>query len=679
MTTLSALTTLRLGYKDPLTDAFGAHPLLGAVLDLNDGRAFTLAAPDGFSLSAPRRTLVAVGNIRTQGEAVSRGVYQRNRTARVRMTLGPLASYVSLTGALRTLLQWLDAPPGVPFTLQYQAPNASAPSYLDVVGCAHTLPLAEEQWLRLQLEPVEITFFVGPGLKGDRVTLQNLAPNPGFEQGSGPGVLAFSDGFASVNAYAVQAGSAPTVAANVMTIAASARVSFGSPSWSHLNQWQIRFKWATGLTGRFYLHRTDGSNYLRVDVSGTTIAVFHTIAGVVNTVGTSAISLTNGNFYWLRVTQFPWPGPSAIVSPPYLTANLFNDASGAVGSAVSGGSIAGPAADGVTALSGTPMIEALGVALQIGGAFASVHTVSLFGPGGWQCTPQAGAATGVSSGAWEQGASNMLSTGPVTSYGAARVDLAPAGTVDVEWRVYTGGSPMGTWAIPVRSPGDSIGISVYSRSSGLGANATRKITVREYDASGSLLRTDTGWTPPTLTGNTASWPSAPNLSGTYVTGANCAYLDVSLRVADTNAGQSANGTVWWEKTQVWNVTQCGASMPYCELRFPQSPAQLLVTGLLGDLPAPASCALGGFLSSLPTGGSLQLVVGRRGQFSAGAALVGPTYGYYGTALSPQSTATLDATSYGGWYASLAALTGSGWNPRAFSFKPSDARRMRAAT
>jgi hypothetical protein len=60
MTTVPALTALRLGYKDPLTDTFGAHPLLGAVLDLNDGRAFTLAAPDGFTLSAPRRTLVPV-------------------------------------------------------------------------------------------------------------------------------------------------------------------------------------------------------------------------------------------------------------------------------------------------------------------------------------------------------------------------------------------------------------------------------------------------------------------------------------------------------------------------------------------------------------------------------------------------------------------------------------------
>jgi hypothetical protein len=114
-------------------------------------------------------------------------------------------------------------------------------------------------------------------------------------------------------------------------------------------------------------------------------------------------------------------------------------------------------------------------------------------------------------------------------------------------------------------------------------------------------------------------------------------------------------------------------MSYHELRFPQSPAQLLVTGLLGDLPAPAALALGGFLASLPTGGSLQLVVGRRGQFTASALLASPTYGYYGTALSPQSTATLDATSYDGWYASLASLTAAGWNPRAFSLKPGDAQ------
>jgi hypothetical protein len=266
----------------------------GAVLDLNDGRTFTLAAPDGFALSAPRRTLVPAGNLRTQGEAVARGVYQHNRTARVKVTLGPRTSYASLTGALRTLLQWLDAPPGIPLTLQYQAPNASAPTYLDVVGCAHSAPLDEEQWLRLQLEPVEITFLVRPGLKGDRVTLQNLAPNPGFEQGSGPAVLAFSDNFANVFAYAVQAGSAPTVASSLMTLVAGARVAFGSPGWSSVNLWQLRFKWVTGLTARFYLHYTDANNHLKAEATGTSWALIHTVAGTPTRQGSSGPSSTMG-------------------------------------------------------------------------------------------------------------------------------------------------------------------------------------------------------------------------------------------------------------------------------------------------------------------------------------------------------------------------------------------------
>jgi hypothetical protein len=172
---------------------------------------------------------------------------------------------------------------------------------------------------------------VRPGLKGDRVTLQNLAPNPGFEQGSGPAVLVFSDNVANVNSYAVQAGSAPTVASSVMTLVAGARVAFGSPGWSHLNLWQLRFKWVTGLTARFYLHYTDASNHLRAEATGTSWALIHTVAGT-PTIATGAVTLTNGNFYWIKVTQFPWPAPSATVAPPYLTASLFNDSAGSVGS-----------------------------------------------------------------------------------------------------------------------------------------------------------------------------------------------------------------------------------------------------------------------------------------------------------------------------------------------------------
>ena len=63
-------------------------------------------------------------------------------------------------------------------------------------------------------------------------------------------------------------------------------------------------------------------------------------------------------------------------------------------------------------------------------------------------------------------------------------------------------------------------------------------------------------------------------------------------------------------------------MPYCELRFPQAPAQLLVSGLLGDLPAPAAALIGTYLASWPLGSSLTWALARRGSASAAALLVG---------------------------------------------------------
>ena len=56
------------------------------------------------------------------------------------------------------LLDWLGGPPSIPITIQYQPFNGTAPVYLDVVGCAHDVPEDEEQWLRLQMEPIELVF-----------------------------------------------------------------------------------------------------------------------------------------------------------------------------------------------------------------------------------------------------------------------------------------------------------------------------------------------------------------------------------------------------------------------------------------------------------------------------------------------------------------------------------------
>ncbi len=131
------MTTLRLGYSDPRTDAFGAHPVLGPVLDLNDGQTFVLLGPDGLALPPPPRTLVASGNIRTQGERGVRAIYRHSREVTVR--LGPAANYASLAATIRTLRAWVNAPPALPVTLQFQPFGASAPVYLDVIGAAADL------------------------------------------------------------------------------------------------------------------------------------------------------------------------------------------------------------------------------------------------------------------------------------------------------------------------------------------------------------------------------------------------------------------------------------------------------------------------------------------------------------------------------------------------------------
>jgi hypothetical protein len=197
-----------------------------------------------------------------------------------RLIVGPAASSAALIASIRTLLLWLAAPPQLTITLQYQPFNASTPLYLDVVGASHNLPADEGQWLRGQFEPLTISFITRPGLRDARVTLQNLVANAGFEQPTGgAGITAFNDSFANTNGYSSLAEAAPTVASNVMTLVAGARVAFGSPAWGAIQSWLIRFKWVTGLTGNFHLHFVDANNTLVVTVSGTSLNIFHTVGG----------------------------------------------------------------------------------------------------------------------------------------------------------------------------------------------------------------------------------------------------------------------------------------------------------------------------------------------------------------------------------------------------------------
>lgn len=662
-------TMLKLGYTNPLTDSFGAHPTLGATLDLNDGVTFTLVYPGGLEMPAPPRTLVLAGNIRTQGETATRSITRHNRTVTVRLLVGPSASSAALIASIRTLLGWLASPPQTPITLQYQPFNASTPLYLDVVGASHNLPTDEGQWLRGQFEPLTVTFICRPGLRGDRVTLQNLAPNAGMEQPSKANVTVFNDAYASnasLNLYTLVAGAAPTFAAGSITLATGCTVTFGSPAWGSFAEWRVRFIWLTGLTATFYLHYTDANNYLAAQLTSTTLTLIHRIAGVNNTLNSQSFAaLTNAVGYFLQISQFP----SAPGEVSQVQAILSLSSGGAP--APTPTATAGPAAttDAITALTGKLGMAASGANLQVG----AVNWLALYGPGGWQCATTATTVTG--SGAWEGmggagptslSTANTYPNGPVSSYGALRVDTPPAGTWDTTWDVYSGGAPVwnnpGTWAIPV-SANQQLAGSVWVRSSGLGVNAILSLTVGEYDASGVLLRSGTF---ASTTGNKAVWTQ---LSGVYTTGVNCAYIDISCRAADTSApGASANATVWWDNAQVWNKTQLAAqtAMPWCDLRAVVTPATLVVSGLVGDLPAPAHLVLGTFVSSWPAGGSLSVYVGRKGTTSPKAQLQSVSYGAWNLG----STGSLDPTSYGGFNASSTVGAG-GWNPRFFSATAAD--------
>lgn len=88
----------------------------------------------------------------------------------------------------------------------------------------------------------------------------------------------------------------------------------------------------------------------------------------------------------------------------------------------------------------------------------------------------------------------------------------------------------------------------------------------------------------------------------------------ALRITDT---ASAGETVWFDNVQVWDVPATGqASMPYCELRFPQSPCTLIISGLQGDLPAPVHLALGTQVSAWGPGSTPVYAAGRRGCITA---------------------------------------------------------------
>ncbi|WIG60015.1 MAG: hypothetical protein OJF49_002763 [Ktedonobacterales bacterium] len=490
------------------------------------------------------------------------------------------------------------------------------------------------------------------------------------------------------NIYTAGHSGASGTLASAFSLPVSGQVSFGSAQWASVNAWQLRFRYTTGLTLRAFLHYVDGNNYVQAQVTGTQLSLAHKVGGTFTTIQTVTVALTYEGWYWLQCTQFPTVNatpttqfPNVNANYPYLTAAVTYDDNGAVGAQIAAAS--GPAVDVAIALTGKPQMLAQGAALVVGG-----NVVNLFGPGGWSVATGGGAGglgvTSVAIGSWEQASANLPPLGlvnvnagnavqvPVTSYGCARLDI-PAGStaLDARWQTPTSGfGPNGLIPLPGSGgAGVTLAYAFAANSTGFAGTARVQLYWTEYTAAGAALGTyqAASVTPP------AGWQG---YASTFVTqNAGCAAISIFIRILDAATGTSVGAVLWLDNVQVWSVSSTGlavGSMPYCELRFPQSPAQVVLSGLLGDLPCPAALSFGAYLTSLPQGGALSFAVGRSAQPSATARLTAAMNGFYGSALGAgqQATAALDATAYGGYTISNNPQTG--WSAKGFAPLASDA-------
>jgi len=626
---MPSLTTssVALGTYNPLTDAFTS------VLDLNDNSSI-FQLTNSPEIGMPELQIQRAGNPRADGDRITNLRYG-NRQVNMRMAFGKALRYDQIRALLTTFIKLVStqntATNGA-LVLRYAPPSPAANvnySYFDIIAVSHDGDKLPAMRILNGTAKINAVLECAPFIRGDRQYLQNLSVNAGFEMPAGGGnatnmVRVFDESFTSVLDFAVQAGSNPTLASNVMTVPNSTRLAFGSPAWAAMHTLRFRFKYATSLSLNIYVHYTDASNFIRLQINNTTMNLNHTIGGVSHTLATTSAytALVNGTFYWVNITQYPFLS-GAGSSAPYIECKLANDSAGAFGSLITNANINVKAFDGVTAMSGRPQIFPTGAACDIGGNFSSVFFVVLFGPSGWIFN--GGGGTGKASGAWEGTRTDMGQSGTavigthtvsntvVSSLASARIDFPPAGSVDTTWNNYIGGTPGGTdaYAIPA---GSTMAFSVNYKTSGLNSTSFQRIDWSEYDNTGVLLRS---YTTSTHSGNQTSWST---FTGTVVMGANTMFVQMQLRCGDASVGSSANGSVWWDNIQVWDATATNmATMPYCEMRFANSPGQVLLTGLLGEVPSPASLYLATYCATGPTSGqTLPFYFGLRSRAGANA-------------------------------------------------------------
>ncbi len=569
---MSNLTTLQVCTYNEQTHVYTS------VFDLNDRVTTFLVTTH---LDQPKKVQVRNFNIRTPGQPISRFQYQ-NRHVQLSVNLHG-ASTTALLTTIRSLLSAIEKPP---YFLRIMLPQGTQYSYIQVRAIAHNIPTETMPLLAGVIRQVQLDFECAPFFAGDWQTLQNLVANPGFEATGNISPTVFNDNYATINAYTTVSGSAPTVSANAMTVAVNSIITFGSQAWGPFASWTFRFQYQTNLNLSAFYHFNSPGNYIMATMNNNALSIVSVTGNVSTTLLTAGFSsFSAGGYYWAVLRHMP----NESQLPQNLHLEIYGDSSGVMGAQIA--QITGVTSANASWLTGPMGFAPGGVGVVLGGVASNDSVVTLFGPAPWSYNS---AGTGWASGVWDRSYSNNYQGGPVNSLGAARVDFCAQGTAEGYWRSWnnTSAATVKQTASPCQGS-TTYSFSAWTRSTGLSAGAKTYLLIYWFDNTGTVI---SGAYEVTLTGNNTYWTQ---MTGTITTASNAAYLGMILMAYDGTAGASANASIWFDNAQIW-LTSLNAAMPYCETTFETAPATMVLSGLLGDVPAPTLLSIG----TLPNGGSI---------------------------------------------------------------------------
>lgn len=178
----------------------------------------------------------------------------------------------------------------------------------------------------------------------------------------------------TLNAWLPAVSGVPTIASNIVTLPANARIVAGHQDWGD-GTFTQRFRWTTGTGVEFFYHFVDTSNYIKLYLDGSNIYLQRTQGGGPVTLVQVVAALTTATQYWVRVSS----------SGTTYTISIYSDSAGTIGAMFA--TVSGVIPDAILQV-GKIGLGSVTNSTQFGGAFAGVCTMATPTPAGF--TPNAG-------------------------------------------------------------------------------------------------------------------------------------------------------------------------------------------------------------------------------------------------------------------------------------------------